>query len=71
MASMKLVDQEYTAAFISSLEEVIADMEKKKRLSNKDKLWREHARTFLDNPTDLNLILFTSGRHDRMQRRQV
>lgn len=40
-----------------------------KKVSNKDKLWREYATTYIQNPTDMNFIKFISGRETEMERR--
>jgi len=70
---MNLVSKEYkrnfTRAVLQEVERINAKIDTGRMVSKKDKLWREYAITYLDNPTDLNMVLFTSGKETKMIRR--
>jgi phage host-nuclease inhibitor protein Gam len=71
MKKVSLVNEEYAAQLLKDATNELAVLNekiKKSRLTNKDKLMREYLRTFVANPSPVNMILLMSGRLEDMKR---
>ena len=64
-----MIDPEYLKAILAEVKDKIDYFNSKKKLSVKDRLFREHMITVNDNPTPANVILLLAGRLDELKRR--
>ncbi len=48
---------------------MLAQLQKKHRKTNKDRLMIEYLKTFIGNPIPVNYVLLTCGRADEMKRK--
>lgn len=65
-----LIDEGYKKSFDEAAQELLKELNNKKKLSQKDQLLRERLITYVNNPTQINMLLFTSGRFEKMKRKE-
>ena len=70
MTSVKLVADNDVLQAKEEAKKALEKLNKKRKMSTKDKLCREYLRTFVNNPTSINYVLMSCGRADQMKRKE-
>jgi len=68
MKKISMVDEEYFTAFMKACREFLDQLNSKKKMTIKDRLYREYMITLIDNPSALNIVLYNAGRPEEMRR---